>query len=414
LDVPDQLEEKTISILTNDSGDGTHLIAVEATNFRDHVNLGEGLVTTLLDQARAALQWAAGDPDRREPYSFAPDNNGNPQQLRNYLTGMAEFGWNMYATLVAEKLDDEFERKLVESLAAPTTIQCARMGSSRLMYPWALVYDHPLIPDPGNQLCKEFLTAAGHGDPIEKTSCFNGNCPSKDDDNVVCPSGFWGFRHVIEQPLGEAESGDPVVATGNSDAVQVINVAGAADVFVGHNRDLDPQAAHVTAIQRLGGPNSSCASSLKDVGRGLQNHELHLVYFFCHGGSTDKNPRLGFGGETDEFLRAPDLKTWKVSWPNTHPLVFINGCETAAARPDDLALFHIHLRACKASGVIGTEIKVPVELAREVGTEILSRVVDERVSVGEAVRSMRLALLSRYNPLGLAYTPYCLAQLRMV
>jgi hypothetical protein len=36
------------------------------------------------------------------------------------------------------------------------------------------------------------------------------------------------------------------------------------------------------------------------------------------------------------------------------------------------------------------------------------------VSVGVAVRRVRLDLLSRFNALGLAYTPYCLADLRLI
>lgn len=409
----DRLDEKAFSVLTNERPDGTHLIAVEGTTFRGHVTLGETQVTALLDKARKTLQWAAGDPDS-SPYNYAPDNNGDTHQLWAYLTGSAELGWDMYNSLITQHDDRKFDSDLSDALATPTTLQFARTSSSRLSYPWALVYDHPHVHSEQNVLCGDFLSAMNAGEPLEKSQCFTTICRNKNDPNIVCPSGFWGFRHIIEQPLGSFNASDEDVITGQSEIPDVINTGGHVNAFVGYSSDLDPDHTHVDEVLAIREIDGYFATARTDVVRGLQQSSLELIYFFCHGGSRSGKAWLGVGDKPPEKIVAPDLLAYGIEWPGTRPLVFINGCETAAARPDDLATFNENLRYCKASGVIGTEIKVPVDLGREVGVDLIRKVVDERIAVGRAMREVRLGLLARCNPLGLAYTPYCLARLRMI
>jgi len=412
LDEASDFGDKAFSILTNDSGSGTHLIAVESIDFRSHVTLLEGQVTELLRQGRVAMQWTAGDPEQGEQYRYAPNNEGTAEQLRIYLTGLAEFGWTMYTTLITGHGDDSFEKGLAAALASPTIIQFARTASSRLMYPWALVYDQPLEPDPGNELCRTFLDAVRAHQSIADSICFTGACPHHADTNIVCPSGFWGYRHIVEQPLGAFAPGDADVLLGKNDVPLEIPVHGPIDTFVGYCTDLDPTGEHAGAILSLRGVTGSRGSARLQVHTGLQGPRV-LVYFFCHGGSSAGKAWLGVGGSPLEKISPPDLRAWNITWPLSRPLVFINGCDTVAARPSDLATFNEGFRYCKASGVIGTEIQIPVELGREVGTTLFGHIVGDRLSVGEAVRRLRLDLLSRFNPLGLAYSPYCLARLRL-
>jgi hypothetical protein len=413
LDDSNGFETKAFSILTNDSGNGSHLIAIESADFRSHVTLGEKQVTTLLRQARAALQWAAGDPRKEHDYRYASNNAGNIHQLRRYLTGIAGRGWDMYDSLLNEQCDDQFENELGECLASSTTIQCARIGASRLMYPWALIYDHPLVKDRGNQLCQEFLDVVQSQRSIKDSQCFVASCPSREDTNLVCPSGFWGFRHIIEQPLGSLLPSDEEVLTGQGDVPQVIHTSESVSAFVGYSTDLDPQGEHVNEVLRLPGVIGGSKSTKKEVGEGLKQPSLNLVYFFCHGGSDDGNPWLGVGGKPSEKVEVSNLRAWGVKWQSAGPLVIINGCETVAAEPDDVSVFHDALRSRRASGVIGSEIRIPVTLGREVGVQLVDAIATQRVTVGEAIREIRLGLLARLNPLGLAFTPYCFARLHM-
>jgi len=103
----------------------------------------------------------------------------------------------------------------------------------------------------------------------------------------------------------------------------------------------------------------------------------------------------------------------RIDWAGLHPLVFINGCHTADVTPDDLLHFTRMFAWCRAAGLIGTEISVPEELARHFARGFLAGFAGGR-GVGEVMREQRLELLELGNLLGLAYTPYCSADLRIV
>jgi hypothetical protein len=139
----------------------------------------------------------------------------------------------------------------------------------------------------------------------------------------------------------------------------------------------------------------------------------HIVYFYCHGGRQKARTWLGIGAGQKERLIPSDLTAVKVDWTNTHPLVFINGCHTADVTPDDLLHFNQVLNYCNAAGVIGTEISVPEGLARFFAAGFLFR-FRTGTNVGASIRQQRLRLLERMNVLGLAYTPYCSAELKLV
>jgi hypothetical protein len=79
--------------------------------------------------------------------------------------------------------------------------------------------------------------------------------------------------------------------------------------------------------------------------------------------------------------------------------------------PDDLLLFNEMLSYCQAGGVIGTEISIPEVLARYFARGFFQLL--SKYNIGDAIRQMRLRLLENYNPLGLAYTPYCSANLKI-
>jgi hypothetical protein len=93
--------------------------------------------------------------------------------------------------------------------------------------------------------------------------------------------------------------------------------------------------------------------------------------------------------------------------------VFLNGCGTGGYTPDALSPFIKKLVAdLGASGVIGTEITVWEELAIDVAEDFLQRFL-ARASAGEALLAVRRSLLARNNPLGLIYTLYAPAHLKL-
>jgi hypothetical protein len=148
--------------------------------------------------------------------------------------------------------------------------------------------------------------------------------------------------------------------------------------------------------------------------------DLDVVYLYCHCGWTDPaairsaDPYLQFADrvgpqQIDAWIRTAPRGPW---WTNRHPLVVINGCHTVERVSGSLADF---VRAftdwAGAAGVVGTEIKIDQAVAGW-AMEIFLKAVRTR-TVGAAIRTMRWQMLQRGNVMGLAYTPYCLADLSL-
>jgi hypothetical protein len=196
-----------------------------------------------------------------------------------------------------------------------------------------------------------------------------------------------------------------------------IPYVGRPKALVGLSERLASWAEHRDEVVMLLAPAANAHSDLLEIGDGLRRPDLQLVYFYCHGGRSGGRTWLGVGTKRyPDRLYPANLSAWGIAWPTARPLVFINGCKTVGIRPDDLLGFNRALPRCRASGVIGTEIAIPEELGQHVGRAFVTafRNGGEGGEVGEIIHSIRLDLLGRYNPLGLVYTPYCMARLKLV
>ena len=318
-----------------------------------------------------------------------------------------------------------WKRKLAEALKTATVIQIARTGPANYVFPWALVYQYPM-PGPTYELCKvidEWNENGIHAKDPEMS------CPYQDQDwhqeNIICPYGFWGFKHIIEQPPGAIHKQD---GQWNFDVSDTILAGKSVDFGVGVTYDID-QVARDQHLNRLINhmqahlePKQPAhdRESVLDMLRAPE-----IVYFLCHG-EIDPNqiPYLSIGEHTDnpDYEIFPNtLDQWSRltkgghdldAWQTKRPLVFINGCHTADLQPGVVLNFVSAFSDLGASGVIGTEVSVLADMAMKIGEAILDRVA-KGMQVGQAVREMRWEMLDRGNVLGLAYTPYSFANLHI-
>ena len=99
----------------------------------------------------------------------------------------------------------------------------------------------------------------------------------------------------------------------------------------------------------------------------------------------------------------------------THaPLGFINGCSTVGFSPYAPSKFiKRFIQAKHASAVVGTETTIVEMLAIEVAKSFLQDLLAGQ-SAGDALLRMRRLLLAKNNPLGLMYTLYGSARLKLV
>ncbi|MFG1776965.1 hypothetical protein ACGFIG_11105 [Micromonospora sp. NPDC049048] len=415
----------TLSVFVNDNGGGTHgfRFLSGTDNLKGDVVLGDEL-QGLVDGARRALRrtsWGDEHPMRGDTVFRYHDKV--PADFDRDLIRLAVRGcllWTKLAGEVAETIgadspDEAPIRWLRDRMRRPGIVEMASKVTSRLVVPAALFYDHPLDQGAdGLRLCPDAARAIAHRADLASEPCFLGDCPHYDDRTVVCPAGFWGFRHEIGLPQSVLPA-----------------TQGLSNPLVSHSHEIDcgprPRCLvpistefdgdHVNWVKNLGDHDSKV---LRDRGEALVALEsdrppTHLIYFFGHGAIVDGQPVLLVGPPTANGIGYPQISDGGMWWPQGRPLVFLNGCRTAATEPRyAMSFVEAFVRRARASGLVGTEIETYDSLAVEFGRAVLDRFVTRRLSLAAAIRGARLQLLSRGNPLGLIYVPYASPHLRLV
>ena len=230
-------------------------------------------------------------------------------------------------------------------------VQIALKLSPPAILPAAIIYDYAWDSDAYDfdtttfSLCETFaagIEAANKGlAKIEECLCFLGQCSLKQkikaiqqdpDKNlrdlppIICPSGFWGYRHALGFPLTLAKglNANPVINYDNK--VRVLAGVSTDPEFV----ERDP---HIERLKVLGKIGLDRDESYDQILKRLKQTKPHLIYFYCHGGvRLNKSPYLQVGLE-DRFSPESFLKEG-IRWSNPRPLVFINGCHTTSLNPE--------------------------------------------------------------------------------
>jgi hypothetical protein len=298
---------------------------------------------------------------------------------------------------------------LRERMLPPGRLQIVVSGSPNELIPTSLVYDYPNA-DPSKgpmSLCEHFLAACADDAPLEEAACFKGECKSMATPQVVCPSGFWGYRHAIGIPVA-SKYGPPAPLASTFTGSPKLGVCfyPGFDLITKHRETI---AAALPGWEMLE-PADSYEETID-----LLKSRPHVVYFYCHGGVSPGNvPYLQIDPDNTRLLSSPSLR-----WDDTdryrlpRSVIIINGCETAALEPARaMKLVSGFVDQIAASGVIGTEITVSEELATQFGG-LLLQFIRAQQEVGEAVRLARLALLKQGNPLGLVYLPLIASDARL-
>jgi hypothetical protein len=358
--------------------------------------------------------------------------------LATDLARLALAGTTIYSDLSGAIGREELDAVIVP----PGAVQIALRAGARFVIPAAVIYDYPWASDdyvPGSadfQICEEFSRALCADAPLEESKCFKGECPTRikaqallDSPDgliselgpVICPSGFWGFRHALGFPVSNRPAhaeGAPAPGVDNDGFVSAIYFKNKPELALGISTDpmLAAYQQHAANLQALGWGNEwKPADSRNAVIRMLKNNTAQIIYLYCHGGKTmSRNPILDVGYK-DRWLSVRTLSDNKITFRDPHPLVFINGCETVSVEQEVVLNFVSEFTYEHAAGVIGTEITVSDTFASDFAEQVLRRFAVNKDYLGDAVRGARLNLLQTHlNPLGLIYTPFALESLRLV
>jgi hypothetical protein len=404
------LTQRGVCVWFGEGKEGIHRAGVSATGLDagPALEVNPALLVSALERYRELLyetcfEVPEGDGagaqqgSAKHEYRYEVDNTPrNPETFRESLLDLAELGQMLYQRVfgtdegkrIAAQIHD-IERNERE----PLVVQIARL-SLDAAFPWAVLYDRPLHYNPRhNAICQEFLD----GDDCSK------NC-SVNDENVVCPYGFWGFRYVIEQPLRP-----PGVLS--SIATQ-LSADGKPRLTLVYGSDLGLAESHRKAVEGVIGARAEVATpdSTDDLMEEMRGGS-DVVYFYCHGGNKPYRQWLVVN-EKDPFVVSYLSDDLGAKWADGAPLVVLNGCHTGKYDPSTVLSFVHRLGELGAAGVIGTEVPIHEYLGCAFGQFLFERLMKgERV--GRIVYDFRRELLRSRNLLGLVYVPYCYADLRI-
>jgi hypothetical protein len=409
--------ENKLSIMLNDNGNGTHGFRFFGENeFKNDAEFSEGELTDLLNTARAGLRKVAWGDD--EPYQpgkkYRLGGALNKDRLRGDLIILALRGYRFYDALInrlAGDIDKAWE--LADMMLQTGQVQIASKKNANLVIPAALFYDQPLddgIPVGQLSICAAFMAALDGDAPLADTPCFQGQCPSHNDIKVICPSGFWGFRHELGLPVTVDEAPDtPVTIPSTGTPSLAVNVSTDPNFVerIGHEKRLqamgfgwhyaDERDESIELMQQL----------MNDI-------DSQVFYFYCHGGLHENLPYLSVGKPGSERITPSLIRTLRIRWRKRRPLVFINGCHTTQLTPENaFDLVGGFIDNAGAAGVIGTEITIFEPIAVQFSEEFFRRFLLEKETLGAAIRGARLEMLKSGNPLGLVYIPFALPGLRL-
>lgn len=422
-----RIEEHRLSLMLNDNGDGTHGFRFFGGDgdevYKSDAAIPATELTTQIRTARAKLRLAAwGDEGEWNKQSYQYQGGLDLVRLRRDLIELAKWGRRFYVDLVKKIVDggapEEVRRekkRLAKLMRSGGRVQIASKDSLRQVVPAALLHDYKFRENLKSydrvKLCADFVQALTDGRALAGTDCFRGDCPSRDDPLVLCPSGFWGYRHAIGFPRAVDRDRDFSIA---------YDAAPRLLMSVWKGDDFKLRAGHEAALKSaVGDGNWRYAGTFDDTLARMQEDGTQVVYFYCHGGLGEHDvPYLQVGSHDDEELITNVLIEDEVFWERP-PLVFINGCHTTQLDPEKALDLVTGFLSSNAAGVIGTEITIFEPLATRFGEAFLRHLLRGTESggsgteTGEALRLARLDLLQEGNPLGLVYIPFALGSLKL-
>jgi hypothetical protein len=427
-----KLPDRVMNIFVNRNRDGRHTIGLKGEE-AEAILLNESRMKSATQRFRLLMQAVAYGTGSEWCYRFSESNEAmTNDQIHQDLKRMAEVGQQVWQSLIAGR--PSLSEQLQEKLRDPGTIQVSLIDLNAV-FPWALVYDKFVEPDEEKtQACLLWQERRDQHGNLDIAACEK-KCPHKSGDpprhnrrDLVCPYGFWGFRHIIEVPLSTQEEDDLHLEVELAEEGQPLLLFGYREEHLNAKKDrLVLRKSHEQELDQVFQIESRATK--KTLEEGMQDPALRLVYFYTHCKETADpaswEPYLELGQQQPEELEPSDLPNWmqvREIWRKTRPLVFINACQSLGFTSGSLVSFLSNFAYLHASGVIGTEISTCEPLACEFAEQFYLRFVEGQqeggqvhtLPVGEVFREVRGHLLEKHNPLGLIYTLYCSAGLEVV
>lgn len=385
-----------LTLSVNQDAGATHAIFVKGAEDAVGFSITESGVNRNLRKFRRILLQAS--------YIRETDGLGNRRprrwleepgsDSRTFIKELANFGSDVYRAYfdnTAEKLRD--------------TLHTIRMGSDsvisiirydeRFAFPWPVFYDMHLPRIPWSA-------------PV----CFGESAPGvrcqhNGESRAYCIRGFWGYRHLVEELLGNRDLEDRVARVRRQKA------PGSLHFFA------DGTVENATEIEKvLNGLQGSLKSQPADSAALLNTlwdntkRPAMLVVFGHLNSKVNKGEPLGPRiplplTNPPDWLLSRDIVEYldnHVPWQDPNTVVVLLTCESAATTPETLTDFVIAFHRAKAGAIIGTECLALSDCVARFSERFFRLVWDEGMSVGEAMTQVRRALLQQGYPLAFVFS----------
>jgi hypothetical protein len=448
----DQLPHPMLNIFVNQAPDGSHWVGVYSGDATapDWLRHGDthtfsGLeMISLSGHMRDQMMAVEGEALYRMGYPLPMDAATLVKRSRD-LVNLALEGATLFDDLFISSafgLPNDRRTSLQEMLKNPGVISVARCRADAESLPWAALYflhldiDHrddiTLCADFQNQLASEVWDAdrnlQASTDMLDNPlACRNRvNCPLNGNhpDFIVCPFGFLGFMHQIDQPLQQVTPVQPDTVPpelNSPDFEQSCQIwlkqGDTIHLLMGAFPGFNDAPDHFQELENLfpgGGLDAAYETERDRVKMMIEQGGRHVFYLYCHGLVDNMVFKLKLGppGGTNT-LSAASLDPSKFQRPDQpHALVVLNACDSAAYSPKLVYGFLGKLRLLGAAGVIGSEVKLYTGFARPFGLQLMRDMLSGH-SLGQTFLDTRRHFLRQGNPLGLIYSLYAPVNLHL-
>ncbi len=423
----DQRPRPSLSLVTNHSSSGDLWLGVFSSQDEGRGGLRAGTLhsfsgdqlSTHVSQVRGAFEALQGQPVYL--YKEALDGSNLAERARR-LVQLAIHGARLFNGLFNgnRMLPREDLRALHRGLEQPGLISIARCNLAEQSIPWAMLYDRPL--DTGDEkrvaLCPIFTKQLeAREDRLDDPSSCRAlpECPLRGPEAryTVCPFGFWGVHHQIEQPVKQLLVEDlnalprELVSPAFVESCQLLADTEPPQAFMGCGSHVPALEEHYQELCHLPGWSLRKSARRGEVLAALEE-QPHLLYLYCHGVQMDGVFKL-------QFPEAPiEASSLNLHWDRDRPpfFVFLNACDSLATLPETINHFLGTLIHLGALAVIGSEIRINSLFARRFARRVLEDFLAGR-KLGEAFLAARRHFLRELNPLGLAYTLHAAADVHL-
>jgi len=344
------------------------------------------------------------------------------KQLENDLRRLAPLGRDLHRKLLVGGAGEVFQR--LHQRPRPL-LAVTRPKNVTFTLPWNCLYriGLPSVPIEKVPVCP-LVSEWKEREPLVDGPV--DTCPWEEKgvshaENLLCPFGFWGFGLTVESPAS-AWSAQARVKLMPSATVVVAETKSGID-----RKSLDDHVARLQSMFDSGFPKAGVnvvPETTRAQIRAQLSYDLPLVYFFCHGQRDRVNsPDIYLGVGAKDIISVGDFIDWveaswltdQIIWHDVRPLVFINACEALEVSPRTLCSYvDAFVGLANAMGVVGTEVKVPQNLAMEYAEIFFNELLVRHRSISEAQQVARFAFLATGNLFGLAYTAHAWAHLTVV